>query len=799
MNKRFSLLVLVFLYLPALARTGLCQTNPSQLDTVKMVGASLGMSLMDDLTAEYRRNRHSVALEFLRNDTHSGAAAALLQDRDLMVSLGPVTNKTLGSVAERWSQYKPSCSVLGGRALAIVVHVNNPLDSLTLEQIQSVFSGQTTQWKILGGPDKAIRCYGPDLPDSYARMFSNKVLPQHRWGTIFKKKKSQDVLKSLAADPTGIAFVNASGTVAFGESVKVLGVGPGDKAVYLNTQTLKDGSYPFCEVLMLYSSPKAGDTARDFAAYATSGDCDAVYLRSDFMPGLRSIRADVLATFVQLYGASIAKAKETLEEDDDLVLAKQILAAAKSTQSLDPDLKVMMITGVYDLCHKHRNGQELATEAMKYMAEAYPERKLECCQKLAAMHEVSYSANGTNEEGEDLIDVWMNCVELALLSRQHKDAAAACQRALEVALSIHSEKAEYVKARWGPILAREQALKEIDELRETLRSAPDNREVREKLVRLYLIERDSPAEAAKFLGSSSDPTFRTNVPLSLAKMETLSKEAVLKLAEWYLNLADEAGPGGKEMMLRRAREYYVRFLSLYAVKDDLAVRAELGYKKAGQMLRQISPDSPIADMPIEVIGEGGWSDLLSRVDLKRDLRKGKCERKGKFLQIIQNGTILSLPATCEGDYEMTVGFVFEKGADLGVILPVGSAKTGFNLGITGKDKKKYSGIALLGNTYNVDKEKQALVPVGDLADGREHCMVVKVAAKNGILDLTVRMDNKPYYAWKGPAETAGVPDYWSTKRPKAPGIATWGSLLTLTKIQVRGPKVETMAIPFGND
>lgn len=773
------------------------QTKPSQLDTVKIVGPSLAKGLLDDLGLEYHRNKHSIALDFQRNETHSGAAGALLQDRDLMVSLGPVTPKSLGSVGERWAADRPECNILGGRGMAIVVHINNTVDSLTLEQIQSVFSGRTSQWKLLGAQDKPIRCYGLELPDPYARLFNDKVLPQHKWGTIFKKKKSQDVLKAISADPTGIGFVNSADTIAFGDSIKILGIGSADKATYLNPQTLKDGTYPFCEVLFLYTSPKSNDTARDFVQYAMSGDCDAVFLKSDYMPGLRSLRADVVATFAQLYGDSIAKAKSTTEEDDDLTLGKLLLNAAKNTRSLDPDLRLLMITSCFDLCQKIQSAEPLVLDAMKYMAEAYPERKLEACQKLAQMYDGFYVKTPTPEQAEILIDVLMNCVELAVLAKQPKDASVAAQRAAEVAKLANSPKSDYIKARLAPILAREQSAKEIESLRNALRANPSDAATRAKLLRLCLIERDAASEAARLMDVSTEPTLRTNIPLAVAKMETLSKEAVLKLAEWYLALADDASAGGKELMLRRSREYYMRFMSMHSAKDEMATRSDLGFQKCRTMLRSMCPESPVMAMPIEVAGEEGWLDVFALVDVKRDAKEGAWVRKDKFLKSIDAISPLNLPVTCEGSYEISIGMSFEHPPCMGVVLPIGDEKTAFIIGAGGQNKKSYCGVTADNMEHNEedDIKKFNLVPVGSIiGDGRDHTLNIRISMAKDMLRVAATLDGKPYYQWEGTAEAAKTSPRLLTKEPKVPGMFTYGGpQVTISKIKIRGAKVEATA------
>ena len=48
---------------------------------------------------------------------------------------------------------------IGYEAFVFFVHKNNPIDNLTTEQIQAIYSGEITNWSELGGPDEEIAAY----------------------------------------------------------------------------------------------------------------------------------------------------------------------------------------------------------------------------------------------------------------------------------------------------------------------------------------------------------------------------------------------------------------------------------------------------------------------------------------------------------------------------------------------------------------------------------------------------------------------------------------------------------------
>ena len=44
-------------------------------------------------------------------------------------------------------------------AFVFITHKNNPVNSLTIEQLQGIFSGKITNWKEVGGRDEDIRAF----------------------------------------------------------------------------------------------------------------------------------------------------------------------------------------------------------------------------------------------------------------------------------------------------------------------------------------------------------------------------------------------------------------------------------------------------------------------------------------------------------------------------------------------------------------------------------------------------------------------------------------------------------------
>jgi ABC-type phosphate transport system substrate-binding protein len=262
------------------------------------------------------------SLAFKRIDNPRAAAGNFLAGRDMLLTLGRLDKKDLTYVRERWDALAPQEHVVGARAVAIAVHERCPVESLTLDQLESIYSGKAGDWSVFGGAGKPIRRYGLAFSDPLTTMFHTRLLPATKCPLLSRKKDSKQAIASLASDPAGIAFVDAIAAGASGTTVRTVAIapaasafgGPDEQAVLPNAQTIADGTYPFAEVLVLYVSPEASDAGEAFAKFILAGKGDAVFRKHGFMPTLRAVRGDILAAFEKLYGPDIKRVKAASAE-----------------------------------------------------------------------------------------------------------------------------------------------------------------------------------------------------------------------------------------------------------------------------------------------------------------------------------------------------------------------------------------------------------------------------------------------------------------------------------------------------
>ena len=151
----------------------------------------------------------------------------------------------LGDLASSTSE-----NLLGLDGIAIVVNRNNPVNSLTKQQLADIFTGKTTDWSQLGGTPGPIYLYAPDDNSGTLDTFSSSVLGSQQLSERASRfEDNAKLADAVAADPNGIGFTGQS----FSRSTKVVAiVDATGKPVLPTPLTVTTQTYPLSRRLYLY-------------------------------------------------------------------------------------------------------------------------------------------------------------------------------------------------------------------------------------------------------------------------------------------------------------------------------------------------------------------------------------------------------------------------------------------------------------------------------------------------------------------------------------------------------------------
>jgi len=314
----------------------------------------------------------------------------------------------------------------------------------------------------------------------------------------------------------------------------------------------------------------------------------AAILLATSLPVLADEAAD---TFNKLYGEDLKRVAATPLPADDVALAKQMLEDAKKAEG-QPAFLTLLCEKAYELAAKDASGYATATAAMDFLAGKVPEKKVECLQKNAALYQKQYATargDARTKAGESVIAALGALAEAQTATGDSDATVITLRQAVAVATAIKSESQAAIQAQVDNLASRQKVEKQIAALKARLDANPKDAASRKELVRVYLVEMDSPAEAAKFVDETMDDATRKYVPAAAKALADAPELACTQLGDWYLGLADQAAmPAAKRAMLRRAQGYYQRFLVLHTATDLGRTAATLTLKRIEDALAKLN-------------------------------------------------------------------------------------------------------------------------------------------------------------------------------------------------------------------
>jgi formylglycine-generating enzyme required for sulfatase activity len=297
-------------------------------------------------------------------------------------------------------------------------------------------------------------------------------------------------------------------------------------------------------------------------------------------------------TFNKLYADDLKRVAATPSPADDVALGNQMLEGAKKAGD-QPAFLVLLCEKAYELASKDPSGYATATDAMDLLAEKVPEKKVKSLQKNAALCQKQYATargEARTKAGESVITALGALAEAQAAAGNTDAAGVTLRQAIAVATAIKSEGKTALQAQVENLASEQKAEKQIAALKAKLDADSKDAASRKELVRLYLVDMNSPAEAAKFLDESLGEATRKYVPAAAKPVADAPEAACTELGDWYKGLADQAAThASKGDMLRRAQAYYQRFLTLHTPKDLDRTAATLSLKKIEDALAKLGP------------------------------------------------------------------------------------------------------------------------------------------------------------------------------------------------------------------
>lgn len=240
--------------------------------------------LLRPITENHARTVGTMRFELLGGGTGRGFRAVLDGRADLVVaSRSHLPAEEEQALANGYSFEAPGARHIAAvDVVAVVVHPDNPLESLTYDQVIGIFCTRSVDsWAYLGLEDRPIRPLNRDPLSGTRVLFEDFFCGPRGVHSSAETLSSDDIAAALAEDPNAIAYVSMSHTEG-----KLLGLRPDPQGlpVWPSQQNIIRGSYPLYRDIFLYTPGPAEGQALEFIEYIGSPAGQEVVDEARFVP-----------------------------------------------------------------------------------------------------------------------------------------------------------------------------------------------------------------------------------------------------------------------------------------------------------------------------------------------------------------------------------------------------------------------------------------------------------------------------------------------------------------------------------
>jgi phosphate transport system substrate-binding protein len=269
--------------LPSYKRTG------GVSGSVKSVGSDTLNNLMTLWAEEFKKFYPNVNIE-IEGKGSSTAPPALIEGT---AQLGPMSRDMKGSEVDAFVNkygYEPTPIRAAVDALAVFVHKDNPVKSLTMDQVRQIFSvagKDGITWGDVGVTDpqfsdKPITLYGRNSASGTYGFFKEAALGGADFkASVNEQAGSSSVVQGVASNKTAIGYSGIGYKTADVRAVPIEGVAATAENAYA-------GDYPLARFLYVYINVAPGETpgplVREFVKLIFSQQGQQVVVKDGYFP-----------------------------------------------------------------------------------------------------------------------------------------------------------------------------------------------------------------------------------------------------------------------------------------------------------------------------------------------------------------------------------------------------------------------------------------------------------------------------------------------------------------------------------
>lgn len=215
-------------------------------NTLTITGSTTVLPIAQKVAETFMDIHPKVNISVRGGGSGVGIAALIDGTCDIADASRPMKTKELKTAREKG--INPVETIIAKDGIAIVVHPDNPIKELSLEQLKKIYTGKISNWRDVGGESGAIVIVSRDVASGTFEVFKKLVLKGDKnRDDALMLASNKAVATTVSQTPGSIGYIGLGYLSADVKALRIDNVLPSNKTVI-------SGEYKLARPLFMYTN-----------------------------------------------------------------------------------------------------------------------------------------------------------------------------------------------------------------------------------------------------------------------------------------------------------------------------------------------------------------------------------------------------------------------------------------------------------------------------------------------------------------------------------------------------------------
>lgn len=264
-----------------------CSGGGSDDSVIRVEGSDTMVNLAVAWSEKYMASNPEVSIEVSGSGSGIGIKTLAEGDADIANSSRAMEEEEK-ELTEANTGKAPVEHIVGYDALAVYTHLDNPIESISLEELAEIYgeNGTITDWSAIDPNfEGEISVVSRQNSSGTYKYFQSAIMGdrKYRLGTL-DQSGSKDVVDLVSKTPNAIGY-SGMGYHRPGE-VKILKISKkkGEPGVAPSLESCADGSYPITRPLFCYTAGQPEGNLKEYIDWLKTAEAQAIVEEQGYVP-----------------------------------------------------------------------------------------------------------------------------------------------------------------------------------------------------------------------------------------------------------------------------------------------------------------------------------------------------------------------------------------------------------------------------------------------------------------------------------------------------------------------------------